>query len=147
MYNTVCRTVESKAKQYEQNTAKLDKAIEEAENDCHQYDEIVPGTQQVELDDAKKDSKEIDQYIHFNPDRPTEQRHYDISDEVGVAARTIEVRNHANRIGDDEFYQLVRSLNLKLRIFLSCTNMGQNKIRSSVSVFDRWCRTRKISCR
>ena len=117
MYNSVRRIVESKAKQYEHNVEKLDKAIEEAENDCHQYDEIAPGTQQVELEDVEEGSTEADQYVHFNPDRPTEHRHYDISEEVGVAARTIDVKNHANRIEDDDYYKLIRSLNNKQREF------------------------------
>lgn len=64
--------MESKAKQNEYNAEKLDKAIEETVNDCHQCDEGAPGTQQVELEDAEEASKEADKYLHLKPNRPTE---------------------------------------------------------------------------
>lgn len=99
-YNTVYRIVRSRARQYEHNAQKLNKAIADAESDCHQHDEIAPGIQQIELEDAQEGSREADQYLHFNPDRPTEHRHYDISEEVGVAAKTVEVMNHAYRMDD-----------------------------------------------
>ena len=52
MYNSVHRIIESKARHYEHNVEQLDKAQEQAENDCSQYDEIAPGTQQTELEDV-----------------------------------------------------------------------------------------------
>jgi hypothetical protein len=78
MYMTVKQTIESKVKQYEHNAEELDRAQEQAENDCHQFDEIAPGTQQVELEDIE----DAAQYIHFNPERPADQRNYDISQEL-----------------------------------------------------------------
>jgi hypothetical protein len=51
MYQTVHRTVDSKAKQYEKNVEELERAIEQAEGDNNQSDELAPGTQQVECED------------------------------------------------------------------------------------------------
>ncbi|VDI56075.1 Hypothetical predicted protein [Mytilus galloprovincialis] len=98
MYLTVARLLEKKAKQYEGKVIDLEKAIEEAENDCNENDQIAPATQQVEMEDAEIGPTESEQYVHFNPDRPTEHRLYDMSREVGIEARTVELTNHANRI-------------------------------------------------
>ncbi|VDI49381.1 Hypothetical predicted protein [Mytilus galloprovincialis] len=51
--------------------------------------------------------------LHFNPDRPTEHRLYDMSREVGIEARTVELTNHANRISESDYFSLIRSLNKK----------------------------------
>ncbi|VDI23873.1 Hypothetical predicted protein [Mytilus galloprovincialis] len=113
MYLTVARLLEKKAKQYEGKVIDLEKAIEEAENDCNENDQIAPATQQVEMEDAEIGPTESEQYVHFNPDRPTEHRLYDMSREVGIEARTVELTNHANRISESDYFDLIRSLNKK----------------------------------
>ncbi|VDI71350.1 Hypothetical predicted protein, partial [Mytilus galloprovincialis] len=113
MYLTVARLLEKKAKQYEGKVIDLEKAIEEAENDCNENDQIAPATQQVEMEDAEIGPTESEQYVHFNPDRPTEHRLYDMSREVGIEARTVELTNHANRISERDYFDLIRSLNKK----------------------------------
>ncbi|CAC5400691.1 unnamed protein product [Mytilus coruscus] len=117
MYLTVARLLEKKAKQYEGKVIDLEKAIEEAENDCNENDQIAPATQQVEMEDAEIGPTESEQYVHFNPDRPTEHRLYDMSREVGIEARTVELTNHANRISESDYFALIRSLNKKHWIF------------------------------
>ncbi|VDI06331.1 Hypothetical predicted protein [Mytilus galloprovincialis] len=62
MYQTVRRIIENKAKQYENNAEELDRALESAENECNQYDDLAPGTQQVELDDMEEGVAESDVY-------------------------------------------------------------------------------------
>ncbi|CAC5416667.1 unnamed protein product [Mytilus coruscus] len=100
------------------------KAIEEAENDCNENDQIAPATQQVEMEDAEIGPTESEQYVHFNPDRPTEHRLYDMSREVGIEARTIELTNHANRISESDYFALIRSLNKKQwEFFSTCYHM------------------------
>jgi hypothetical protein len=46
MYNSVQHFIENKLKQYEHNAEELDKAREQAENDCNSYDQLAPGTEQ-----------------------------------------------------------------------------------------------------
>ncbi|XP_052095177.1 uncharacterized protein LOC127730440 [Mytilus californianus] len=104
---------EKKAKQYEGKVIDLEKAIEEAENEYNENDQIAPATQQVEMEDAEIGPTESEQYVHFNPDRPTEHRLYDMSHEVGIEARTVELTNHANRISESDYFALIRSLNKK----------------------------------
>ncbi|XP_076105470.1 uncharacterized protein LOC143073656 [Mytilus galloprovincialis] len=112
-YLTVARLLEKKAKQYEGKVIDLEKAIEEAENECNENDQVAPATQQVEMEDAEIGPTESEQYVHFNPDRPTEHRLYDMSREVGIEARTVELTNHANRISETDYFGLIRSLNKK----------------------------------
>lgn len=118
MYMTVKRTIESKVKQYEHNAEELDRAQEQAENDCHQFDEIAPGTQQVELEDIEEGATDAAQYIHFNPERPADQRNYDVSQELGILNAAVELSSHANRMKVEEYYDLIRCLNIKQREFV-----------------------------
>lgn len=53
MYNSVQHFIENKLKQYEHNAEELDKAREQAENDCNSYDQLAPGTEQTEQEDRR----------------------------------------------------------------------------------------------
>ena len=117
MYMTVRRIIENKAKQYEHNAEELDKAMEQAEEDCAQYDAIAPGTQQRELDDLEESVEEAEQYIHFNPDRAAEHKCYDIGQDIGICQKTLGPTSIAVRMNDADYHQLIRSLNIKQREF------------------------------
>lgn len=117
MYQTVYRTVNSKAKQYEQNPEELDKALEQAELENNQYDNLAPGTQQVECEDLEEGATESEQYMHFNPERPADHRNYDIGQDLGIANTTVEITSHGKRIPDDEYHNLIKCLNVKQREF------------------------------
>ena len=112
-YEQMYKTVEKIAKPYEHNAEELDRAQEQAENDCSQFDELAPGTQQTELEDIEEGATDADQYVHFNPDRPANQTNYDISEELGMSAPAVELSAHAKRIKDDDFFELIRCLNIK----------------------------------
>jgi hypothetical protein len=73
-----CFHFHRKAKQYEKNVEELERAIEQAEGDNNQYGELAPGTQQVECEDIEEGTTDAEQYIYFNPDRPTDHTNYDI---------------------------------------------------------------------
>ena len=117
MYNTVHRTIESKVKQYENSAEELERAMEQAENDCDQYDEIAPGTQQTELEDAEEGTADAEQYVQFNPDRPAEHRNYDIAEDLGISHRPPDITPRVKLMEDDEYHQLLRTLNMKQREF------------------------------
>lgn len=117
MYQTVYRTVNSKAKQYEQNEEELDKALEQAELENNQYDNLAPGTQQVECEDLEEGATESEQCMHFNPERPADHRNYDIGQDLGIANTTVEITSHAKRIPEDEYHNLIKCLNVKQREF------------------------------
>ena len=117
MYQSVSASIEKNAQPYEHNTEELDQAQEQAEHDCYQFDELAPGTQQTELEDTEEGATDANQYVHFNPERPANQTNYDISEELGIRHAAVELSNHAKRIKDDDYFDLIRCLNVKQREF------------------------------
>ena len=117
MYMTIHRTLENKARQYENNVEELDRAMEQAENDCPEYDEIAPGTQQRDLDDLEEGVEDAEQYVHFNPDRPVMHKNYDIGQDIGISQKPLGPNSMAARMNEADYHQLIRSLNIKQRQF------------------------------
>ena len=111
--------VDMKVKQYEKNMAEIEQAMQAAEEDFQQYDELSPNAQEANALDEAKGQEESVEYVHFNPDRPVEQRHYDIGSEIGVATSTACVECHSERIPDDQYLEIMRSLNFKQREFFN----------------------------
>ena len=60
--------VDMKCKFYEHHTDELEMARQAAENECHSYDDIVPGTEQIEAEAEAEGSAEADRFVYFNPD-------------------------------------------------------------------------------
>lgn len=116
MYMTVHRTLENKVRQYENNVEELDSAMEQAENDCTEYDEIAPGTQQRELDDLEG-VEDAEQYVHFNPDRAEEHNNYDIGQDIRIYQKPLGPTSLAVRMNEADYHQLIRSLDIKQREF------------------------------
>lgn len=114
MYMTVHRTLENKVRQYENNVEELDSAMEQAENDCTEYDEIAPGTQQRELDDLEG-VEDAEQYVHFNPDRAEEHNNYDIGQDIRIYQKPLGPTSLAVRMNEADYHQLIRSLDIKQR--------------------------------
>ena len=111
--------VDMKVKQYEKNMAEIEQAMQTAEEDFQQYDELAPNAQEANALDEAEGQEESVEYVHFNPDRPVEQRHYDIGAEIGVATSTACVECHSERIPDDQYLEIMRTLNFKQREFFN----------------------------
>ena len=111
--------VDMKVKQYEKNMAEIEQAMQAAEEDFQQYDELAPNAQEANALDEAEGQEESVEYVHFNPDRPVEQRHYDIGAEIGVATSTACVECHSERIPDDQYLEIMRTLNFKQREFFN----------------------------
>ena len=111
--------VDMKVTQYEKNMAEIEQAMQTAEKDFEQYDELAPNAQDANAVDEAEGQQESVEYVHFNPDRPVEQRHYDIGSEIGVATSTACVECHSERIPDDQYLEIMRSLNFKQREFFN----------------------------
>ena len=117
MYNSVKSFLNHKVKQYEQNAEELDKAREDAENECNNFDEIAPATEHTEQEDLEAGTMESEQYVHFNPDRPPEQKKYDMADDLGITSKTVEMSSHVTRLPENEYLELIRCLNKKQQEF------------------------------
>ena len=93
--------------------------MQAAEEDFQQYDELAPNAQEANALDEAEGQEESVEYVHFNPDRPVEQRHCDIGAEIGVATSTACVACHSERIPDDQYLEIMRTLNFKQREFFN----------------------------
>jgi hypothetical protein len=113
-YESVKERVEKKRKEYEHSADDLDAARERAEVDNRdQFSEVAPVAEQIENEDEESGSVQSEQYVFFNPDRPQQHRVYDLSLDIGLAPTTEneEIELIAHRIPDNDYSELVRSLN------------------------------------
>ncbi|XP_062584589.1 uncharacterized protein LOC134246276, partial [Saccostrea cucullata] len=109
-----------KIKQYEHNADVLEQAEQMAQDDLTEaYDELAPGAQQTDADDEYEGNVDSETFVHFNPERPIEQREYDIGNEVGIPSTRQLNEQSSVRLPDDEYLKLVASLNLKQREFFN----------------------------
>ncbi|XP_052706659.1 zinc finger CCCH domain-containing protein 13-like [Crassostrea angulata] len=83
------------------------------------YDELAPGAQQTDADDEYEGTVDSETFVHFNPERPIEQREYDIGSDVGIPSTRQLNEQSSVRLPDDEYLKLVASLNLKQQEFFN----------------------------
>ena len=75
--------VDHKCKEYEHHVEELEIARERAENDYQDaFDELAPGTEQIESETAEERTVESENFVYFNPDRAVDQCNYDIGIEI-----------------------------------------------------------------
>lgn len=98
----------------------LEQAEQMAQDDLTEaYDELTPGAQQTDADDEYEGTVDSETFVHFNPERPVEQREYDIGSDVGIPSTRQLNEQSSFRLPDDEYLKLVSSLNLKQREFFN----------------------------
>ena len=69
-YTAVRRMVDHKCKEYEHHAEELELARERADNDYQDaFDELAPGTEQIESETAEEQTVESEKFVYFNPDR------------------------------------------------------------------------------
>ena len=71
------------------------------------------------LDDANEGIVESDRFVPFNPERPIEQRQYDIGDDVGISSTRQLSEQSSVRLPDNDYLKLVASLIIKQREFFN----------------------------
>ncbi|XP_078328660.1 uncharacterized protein LOC144623788 [Crassostrea virginica] len=109
-----------KIKEYEYNAEQLDAALQMATEDFSDaFDELAPNVQQGEAEDENEGSIESESYVQFNPERPIEQRQYDIGPEIGIQSTRQITEQSSVRLPDCEYLELLESLNLKQREFFN----------------------------
>jgi hypothetical protein len=108
--------IDQKRQEYEHNASTIDDARERAEiDDRTLFGDVAPNTEQTESEDAENDAVPSNQFMFFNPDRPQEQRIYDLAVDIGLAPTTEneDIELIGQRIPDSDYKELVRSLNRK----------------------------------
>lgn len=109
-----------KVKEYEYNAEQLDAALQMATEDFSDaFDELAPNAQQTEAEDRVEGSFESENYVQFNPERPIEQREYDIGADIGIPSTKQITEESSVRLPDKEYLEILRSLNMKQREFFN----------------------------
>ncbi|KAK3090521.1 hypothetical protein FSP39_012459 [Pinctada imbricata] len=111
--------IDAKSKHYEKNFEEIELAMQHAMEELEQHDELAPSAQQANAEDEAEGQQEAQEFIHFNPDRPIEHRHYDLGADLGVAANVPCVECQSDRLSDEEYLKLLRALNVKQREFFN----------------------------
>ena len=109
-----------KIQKYEHNANMLEQAAQMAQDDLIEpYDELAPSAQQIEADDENEGIVESEKFVPFNPERPIEQRQYDIGDDVGIPSTRQLSEQSSVRLHDNDYLKLVVNLNIKQRKFFN----------------------------
>ena len=117
-YTAVRRIVDHKCKEYEHRVEELAIARERAENDYQDaFDELAPGTEQMESETAEEQTVESENFVYFKQDRAVDQCTYDIGIEIGGSCSVTRVEQNSNILEEEQYFHLLRSLNKKQKYF------------------------------
>lgn len=102
---------------YEYHSDLLDKAMEHFDND-HFDDSVAPNAQHINDQDSAKKQKPSELFGCFDPGSNKQHSQYDLLDDIGIFPRCDDQEDLlVKRISNEEYHQLVRSLNEKQRQF------------------------------
>ena len=118
-YNSVQTSLVSKRNEYEHHAEELEIARQMMENEERDYDQIAPNAEQENRETEEEGPAESEKFVCFNPSRVVEQRHYDIGIELQSTCSVPPVETSGILLPDDEYLQLLRSLNLRQREFFN----------------------------
>ena len=118
-YNSVQTSLVSKRNEYEHHAEELEIARQMMENEERDYDQIAPNAEQENRETEEEGPAESEKFVCFNPSRVVEQRHYDIGIELQSTCSVPPVETNGILLPDDEYLQLLRSLNLRQREFFN----------------------------
>ena len=110
--------LESKRNQYENHVEELELARQMAEED-DAYDEIAPNTEHENREAEEEGETEAENFVYFNPDRVVEHRQYDIGLEIQSACSVPARKINWAMLPDEQYLNLLRSLNLRHREFFN----------------------------
>ena len=118
-FNSVQTSLMSKRNEYEHHAEELEIARQMMENEEMDYDQIAPNAEQENRETEEEGPAESEKFVCFNPSRVVEQRHYDIGIELQSTCSVPPVETSGVLLPDDEYLQLLRSLNLRQREFFN----------------------------
>ena len=119
MYERLVKRLLPKVLEYEKNRDKLEQATEDLMDEDDVCPDVCANIQQSEHDDMQTVVEQTNDLGFFDPDRPANQRNYDIAVDVGLRPNAdMEVGEVVRgRISDDDYISMVRHLNKKQREF------------------------------
>ena len=124
-YNSMKISLEAKRNEYEHHTKELELARQMMEPEEAAYDGLVPNAEQ-EIREELEGTKESESFVYFNPDRIVEHRYYDIGIDLQSTCSVPTVETTSIMLPDEEYLNLLRSLNLRQRkVFQSCNSLDK----------------------
>ena len=118
-YNSMKTSLEAKGNEYEHHVDELEIARQTAEAEENSFDEIAPSTEQENREAEEEGDTEAENFVYFNPNRVLEHRHYDIGIELQSTCSVPPVETTGIMLPDEEYLQLLRSLNTRQREFFN----------------------------
>ena len=118
-YNSMKTSLEAKGNEYEHHVDELEIARQTAEAEENSFDEIAPNTEQENREAEEEGDTEAENFVYFNPNRVLEHRHYDIGIELQSTCSVPPVETTGIMLPDEEYLQLLRSLNARQREFFN----------------------------
>ena len=118
-YNSLKTSLEAKGNEYEHHVDELEIARQTAEAEENSFDQIAPNTEQENREAEEEGDTEAENFVYFNPNRVLEHRHYDIGIELQSTCSVPPVETTGIMLPDEEYLQLLRSLNTRQREFFN----------------------------
>ena len=118
-YNSLKTSLEAKGNEYEHHVDELEIARQTAEAEENSFDQIAPNTEQENREAEEEGDTEAENFVYFNPNRVLEHRHYDIGIELQSTCSVPPVETTGIMLPDEEYLQLLRSLNIRQREFFN----------------------------
>ena len=118
-YDSMKTSLEAKGNEYEHHVDELEIARQTAEAEENSFDEIAPNTEQENREAEEEGDTEAENFVYFNPNRVLEHRHYDIGIELQSTCSVPPVETTGIMLPDEEYLQLLRSLNIRQREFFN----------------------------
>ena len=118
-YNSLKTSLEAKVNEYEHHVDELEIARQTAEAEENSFDQIAPNTEQENREAEEEGDTEAENFVYFNPNRVLEHRHYDIGIELQTTCSVPPVETTGIMLPDEEYLQLLRSLNIRQREFFN----------------------------
>ena len=116
-YNSMKISLE--AKHNECHTEELELARQMMEAEVAAYDGLAPNAEQENREALEEGAKESESFVYFNPDRILEHRYYDIGIDLQSTCSLPTVETTDIMLPDEEYLNLLRSLNLRQREFFN----------------------------
>ena len=104
--------------QYEYHSEILDKAMEDMNAECDNFDNVAPNAEHINQQDCTVKDKPSELFGCFDPGKNKQHNQYDLLDDIGIFPKSNDQEELVvKRMSDDDYRRLVRSLNEKQRQF------------------------------
>lgn len=97
-------------------------------SECDNFDNVAPNAEHINQQDCAVKQKPSELFHCFDPGKNKHHSRYDLLDDIGIFPRNNDNEELLIKcMSDDDYYALVRSLNVEQRqFFLSCPTFSES---------------------